>query len=406
MPRVLLLPHAPTSSLAHVGACMAVGHVLRERGHDVQVAYGGSRPEVIEREGFRWHRVAEVAPEREWHPRGWFHEPGELIPVVESHLELIRRLSPEAAVSSSGLAGRLACEVAAVPQVHLMHYLPVSGPGRQATVRRDRLSDLRRPRRLYRVLRARAARPILRPRGPITRAIKESRERLGLPALGSGPGGSVGGCHDTAVAVTTTPFLDPAGELPPNWRYVGPVTWSAPSEGTEELPRRGDRPVVYVTQGSTGSPDTLRRSVHELGSAPVDVIVTAGGLCDPSELEELAPNCRAAALWPGRACMAMADAAVVHGGHLTTCEALLAGTPVAVLPSRRDQVRRVYTIEWLGAGVGLYPKPLFPGAVRRAVTRLLERPRYRQRSAELSAELSRWDGPAGAADLVEQVLAS
>jgi UDP:flavonoid glycosyltransferase YjiC (YdhE family) len=404
MSRVLLLPHAPTSSLAHVGACMAVGSVLRERGHDVQVAYGGSRPEVIEREGFRWHPVAEVPPDREWHRRGWFQEPGELIPVVESHLELIRRLRPDAAVSSSGLAGRLACEVAGVPEVHLMHYLPVSGPGRQATVWRDRMKDLRRPRRLYRVLRARLLAPVLRPRGPVSSTVKQARAELGLPSLRPGAGGSVGGCNDTAVAVTTAPFLDPAGELPPNWRYVGPVTWSAPLDGSQDPPRRGDRQLVYVTQGSTGDAEMLRRCVRELGSAPVDVIATTGGLCDPLELESLAENCRAADLWPGRACMEAADAAVIHGGHLTTCDALLAGTPLVILPRRSDQVRRVYTIEALGAGVGLCPPPLFPGAVRRAVGRLLRRPRYRVSSEALAAQLARWDGREKSADLVEGLL--
>ena len=52
------------------------------------------------------------------------------------------------------------------------------------------------------------------------------------------------------------------------------------------------RPLVYVTQGSTGDPELLRRAVEELVSEPVDVLVTTGGLCDPAELERLGPNVR------------------------------------------------------------------------------------------------------------------
>ena len=130
MARFLLAPHAPTGSLAHVGACLAVGRDLRARGHQVEMAYGGSRPEVIEREGVPWHRVPEVAPRREWDPAGWFGSTAELSAMVTAHRSLINRLGVDAAVTSSGVAARLACELEGVPEVHLDHYLATSRYGR------------------------------------------------------------------------------------------------------------------------------------------------------------------------------------------------------------------------------------------------------------------------------------
>jgi UDP:flavonoid glycosyltransferase YjiC (YdhE family) len=96
---------------------------------------------------------------------------------------------------------------------------------------------------------------------------------------------------------------------------------------------------------------------------------------------------------------------VVHGGHLTFCEALRVGTPFVVLPYRRDQIARVNRAERLGVGIGVWPRPLRRGVVRRAVRHVLERPRYRARCEELGRRLREdWDGRRNAADLLEREL--
>jgi UDP:flavonoid glycosyltransferase YjiC (YdhE family) len=214
----------------------------------------------------------------------------------------------------------------------------------------------------------------------------------------------VGGARDSIVALTTTPFLDPARGLPEHWRYVGPLSWSAPAEVGGLFPGRRERPLVYVTQGSTGDPRLLKQAVADLAGCPFDVVVTTGGLCDASELAELGPNINAAHLLPGTDCLAAADAAVIHGGHLTFCQALLAGTPFVMLPFRNDQIARLQRTERLGVGIGLYPRPRLPGTIRRSVTRLLEAPRYRRRSEQIAARLEKgWNGAANAADLAEQL---
>jgi MGT family glycosyltransferase len=402
MTRIVLVPHAPTTGLAHVGACLSIGRELRERGHEVEVAYGGARADVIEREGFAWHRVPDVSAEREWHPEGWFVSTKQLRGHVEAHLALLDRMRPDVAVSSSGIAGRLACEVAGIPQVQLMHYLTTTPYGRRPVVWGNRLRDARHPRRLARVARSRI-RSIRRLGGvpPTRRVVDRLRAELGLPV--TGPEAFVG-ARDTVVAITSAPFLDPADRLPPNWRYVGPLAWSAPARDAEAPPRRGERPLIYATQGSTGDPELLRRIVAELAGDEVDVVVTTGGLCDPSELSRLGPNVRAAELLPGDACMAAAEAAVIHGGHLTFSQALLTGTPVVVAPYRDDQIGRVHQVERLGVGVGLWPRPRLAGGIRRMVRRLLHDPRYRRRSAEIAARLrDGWDGRRNSADLVERV---
>jgi MGT family glycosyltransferase len=401
MSRFLMAPFAPTSGLAHLGACVAVGKELRERGHEVGFGYGGSFPALIEREGFDVEHVLDVPAEREWHPEGWFRTSDDLRRLVDSNLELIARIGPDAVVTSSGVASRLACELAGVPEVHLMHYLPYTPEGRsRALMWRTRLRDARHPRRVLRRLRAR-----VRPRRDGTvgtrRLIDQARRELGLPTAAAG---AIGGTRGSLIALTTTPLLDPAAELPEHWRYVGPVTWSAPAEGF--APARGDRPLIYLTQGSTGSAELLRRAVIELAEEPLELLVSTGGLVEAEELERLAPNVRADALLPGRACLEAADAAIIHGGHLTSLEALKTATPVAVIPFRSNQFAQASRVERLGTGIGLWPGTTVPGAMRKAVRRLLARRRYRRRAAEVAAHLrDGWDGPRNAADLIEEIAA-
>ncbi len=398
--RFLLAPHAPTSGLAHLGACLEVGRRLREHGHEVEIAYGGTRADVIEAEGLRLHRVPDVIPEREWHPAGWYASETSLLEHVDAHRSVIDSVAPDAVITSSGVAAQLACEVSGVPQLHLMHYIQTTPYGRRATVWGDRRRDVRKPRRALRVMRARVRRARGTPSGPRTHdVVRAVRPLLGLRADGDP---ARGGVRDTQVAITSAPFIDPAKALPPTWSYVGPLAWSAPAGAGAPI-RRGDRPLVYVTQGSTGSADLLTTAVTELAGEDVDVLVTTGGLCDPGKLEELGPRIRAASLLPNRECLEAADAAVVHGGHLTFCQALAIGTPLVVTPYRIDQTARVNRVERLGVGVAVWPPARRDGAVRAAVRRVLDQPRFARRSAALADRLRLWDGSANAAQLAESL---
>jgi UDP:flavonoid glycosyltransferase YjiC (YdhE family) len=392
-----MLPFAPGGLLGHVGACAAVARVLRDRGHEVTFAYGGSLAEVLEREGFAWRAVEEVAADRGTDSARWFDSADQVERVVRSNLGVLEQARPDLAVTSSGIAAGMACELAGVPEVHLNHYLGLSPYARSAVVWSQRRADLRHPRRIPRVLRSRLA--ARRPGPPILGHFREARRRLGLPNVAA-PGAPRPGA---TIACTTTPFLDPAPQMPPTWRYVGPLTWEA-AGGALPPRRRPELPLVYVTQGSTGSRELLLRAVAELADEPVELLVSTGQLAEPDEARALGDAVSAERYLPGRACMEAAAVAVVHGGQLTMTEAMLAGTPVVVLPSLRDQVRSLYRAEWLGVGVGEWPPPPRRGAVRRGVRKLLHRLAYRRRTTELGEHLRTvWDGARNSAHLVEEV---
>lgn len=393
MARVALFPLGAGHVLAHPGACKTIAGELSARGHDAVLVYGGLERAALD-DGVRIEPVREVVrspPDPTSVVRAYGGAEG-LTRLVEADLDVLEGLRPDVAVVDCRLSAWIACEVAGVPLVSVVHFFrstPWHAP-------EPLLGALRRRARARRA--ARIARWMLDPDplGLVTlaRITAETRAAFGLDPRRPMFEGDL-------VACTTTPRLDPSRSAPPHWRYVGPVTWSAPSGA--DPPRRGDRPLVYVTQGSTGSAATLERAVRELAHEPVDVLVTTASLCEPRELEALAANVRAERLLPGRACMEAADVAVVHGGHLTTIEAHAAATPVVVVPHGFDQFVWANRAERLGTGLAVRP-PSLPGAIRRAVRRVLRRERYRAAAAAVADDLRGWDGPGNVADLVEELV--
>jgi UDP:flavonoid glycosyltransferase YjiC (YdhE family) len=393
MARVLLLPFGGGNVLAHAGSCVTIGHELLARGHEPILAYGGEAAEALA-PGLRVEPADEVEPERlrAASLSALYRTAEELAGLVDADLDLLHRIEPDAAVVDARPPGRLACLLAGVPTVSVLHFLHWTR-WRAREPLRSRLRRRARVRRAVAFVRSTLQHD---PLGATAFADvwAQTLARLDLDPLLDPVDGDL-------VACTTTPNLTPSVALPRHWRYVGPVTWSA--RAGVVAPRRGLRPLVYVTQGSTGSAETLERVVRELRSEPADVLVGTAALCEPADLEGLAPNVRAARLLPGRACMEAADVAVVHGGHLTTIEAHLAGTPVVVVPHAFDQYVWANRVERLGTGLAVRA-PGLPGAIRRAVRRILRNDRYRSAAEHVAAELRRWNGPANVVDLVEEVL--
>lgn len=363
---------------------------------------------MIEQAGFGWHPLPEVP--WTWDFGRWYPTAEDLTAAVRAHAALIERLAPDAAIIDSSVPARIACEAAALDDLSLNHFLPAQPEFRR---RRDLWGRhprlLLRPRRALKAARLRLGRndspevgviftPEPSGRAALISRINEVRASLGLSPVASV---TAGAWNAKIVACPTTPFLDPTRRLPPSARYVGPVSWSGTGDGPP--PRRGERPLIFVSQGSTGHGSFLRRTVEALASEPVDVAVATAGLCDPEELTSIAPNVLAHPYLPHRPWLETADAAVIHGGQMTAGDAHRAGTPLAVLPAAGDQIVSAWRVERLGIGISLWPAP-DREEIARAVRGLLSRARYRRRAERVASRLrTRWDGARNAADLAEKL---
>lgn len=271
------------------------------------------------------------------------YEAAELRDYVHADLDLIRDTSPDLIIGDFRLSLSVSARVAGVPYACIANAywspyaadrtfpLPVLPwtrfvPVGIAQLAFDLVQDL-------------ALRPHCRPLNAI-------RTEFGLEPLAD----DVRRVYTDAdhVLYADAPELFPLVGAPPNHRHLGPVLWSPPvplPDWWKELP--ADRPLVYVTMGSSGNARLLDTIVEGLTRLPVGVIVATAGAP--------APQHRPRRTWfadylPGEIAAARSRLVVCNGGSPTSQQALAAGVPVVGVCANMDQFLNMRGL--VAAGLG------------------------------------------------------
>ena len=216
------------------------------------------------------------------------------------------------------------------------------------------------------------------------RAHRELRRRYGLS-----PGAS--DVREAYTRADVTLFAD-LPELVPlsgdGHRFIGPVTWS-PDLPAPALP--ADRPVVYVTLGSSGRAPLLGRVLSALADLPVSVVAATAGAPVPSRVSA---NAHVATMLPAAAILPRARLAIGNGGSPSTYQALEAGVPVLGICDNLDQYLNMSLVERAGAGWLLRGGRASVTAIREAVRRALTDESALGRAGELAVAIEKLDTPA------------
>lgn len=180
--------------------------------------------------------------------------------------------------------------------------------------------------------------------------------------------------------------LVPLRRLPDGHRFLGPIPWS-PDTPQPPPPddHRNDRPLIYVTLGSSGDAKLLPTVLEGLSDLPVRVLAATAGAQPPQRTPAHAQVVR----WlPGDQITAQAAVVIGNGGSPTTYQGLRAGAPVIGICGNLDQYLNMSLVEQSGAGVllrsGRLSAPLVADTVRRV---LADRP-MRQRAGELATAIA------------------
>ncbi|HEU4434706.1 MAG TPA: glycosyltransferase [Pyrinomonadaceae bacterium] len=99
-----------------------------------------------------------------------------------------------------------------------------------------------------------------------------------------------------------------------------------------------------------------------------------------------------------------ASVVVHHGGVGTTSHGLLAGVPTLIVPFAFDQSDNAAHAARLGVSRTVYRNKYRAPRVARELSKLLHEPSYAEKARAVGRELKQENGPAGAADLIEEVL--
>lgn len=199
---------------------------------------------------------------------------------------------------------------------------------------------------------------------------------------------------DAIVQFSVPSFEYPRSDAQlPVW-FAGPIAQpvDAPLPAWwNELPGRR---VVAVTQGTIANGDLgqlVRPTIEALAAEDVLVVVTTGGPA-VDVLGPLPDNVRAAAFLPYERLFAHVDAFVTNGGFGGVHYALRAGVPLVVAGASEDKPEVAARAAWSGTGVNLHTGSPRPNAVRKAVRRVLDDPRYREAAGKAAAEISQARG--------------
>ncbi|WP_036501478.1 glycosyltransferase [Nitrosococcus oceani] len=195
--------------------------------------------------------------------------------------------------------------------------------------------------------------------------------------------------HADHTLYADIPGLVPTRPLPSNHHWLGPILWSPTVKFPDwwsKLPE--DRPIVYVTLGSSGAGEMLPVVLQALEKLQVTVIVATAGRPAPANPPA---NAWITEFLPGTEAAIRSSLVICNGGSPTTQQALSAGVPVIGIASNMDQHLNMFCLERASVGVGLRSGQVIPRRVRDLVKQLLSDVWYRQAADRLRGTIEGWD---------------
>ncbi len=225
------------------------------------------------------------------------------------------------------------------------------------------------------------------------------RRSYGLPSLGLDLRSVYTEADYTLYA--DVPELIPTHDLPDNHRYLGPILWSPPMSlptWWDKLP--DDKPLIYLTLGSSGANELLPAIVRACADLPVTLMVAGAGQ-EPAA--GLAANIYWADYLPGIEAAARASLVICNGGSPTSHQALAAGVPVLGIASNLDQFLNMQAIVSAGAGRLLRQDSFNAEVLRADISALLDDPAYRLGACRVATWFSHYPAAQRFSQVLEEI---
>lgn len=200
------------------------------------------------------------------------------------------------------------------------------------------------------------------------------------------------------------PEFSPVRSLPKGAHYIGPLTWRndlpAPACMTRLDPQKK---IVYFTIGSAGI-DNLIEQMGIFSKQPVQIVIATGELTRSIDAK-LPDNVFLEKYVNADTLLPHCDLVVCHGGNGTIYQALSHGLPIVGMATHEEQHYGLKRVIQLKLGVGFSRNEIRKHGLKlalHAVEKVLDDNTYKQAAERFQRLLSAWNGPEGAADLIER----
>lgn len=200
----------------------------------------------------------------------------------------------------------------------------------------------------------------------------------------------------------------PRSDLRKDLRFVGTVPTELLGDSQLapwlDLVVENKNPLIVVTQGTlSNDPENLIIPAMEaLRDLDVRVIAT---LVRTDHIENYTPpsNVIIAQWIPFEKLFPYASVVINNGGYGTINLALSLGIPLVLAGLSEDKKEANVRTAWTGAAIDLKSDRPTPSAIREAVQKVLEDPRYKARALELQAEYRKCDSLRDIAAAIEEM---
>lgn len=383
--RVLFFAEAVT--LAHVARPLVLARSLLSAGHLPVMACHDRYKRFLDQEQWETLPLNSISSAQFMHHLALgkpVYDIGTLRSYVQQDLQLIDRVKPDLIVGDFRLSLSVSARLAGVPYATITNaywspfYSNRSLP--LPVLPLSRALPLPVARKLFDVFSPWAFELHCRP-------MNQLRQENGLPPLGADIRRVYTEADYTLYADCPDMFaMEP---MPVTHRFLGPILWSPPVDVPvwwQRLP--ADKPLVYLTLGSSGSAAVMQNVLDALLDIPVAVIVSTAGAPLPSNSS---PDLFAADYLPGCEAAARASLVICNGGSPTSQQALAGGVPVLGVVSNMDQFMNMAAVARWNAGEMLRADRVRSRKVQEAVNRLIKLPDSRRGAQNLARAFRTFD---------------
>lgn len=397
-----ILFFAEAVTLAHVARPLVLARKLKNSGYEVHAACRPEHRDFWEKDRIVFHSLDSVAPDEflgalaKGRP---VYDVSTLRRYVEDDLALMRRLKPELVVGDFRLSLAVSAAVAGIP------YVAICNAYWSPYLIRDRFPMPEHP--LVPLLGAKVAGFLFNALRPAIFALhslplNRVRRAYGLPHLGYDLFTVY--THADLTLYADVPELFPMSNLPDNHAFLGPILWNdafPKPEWWDDVPE--DRPLVYLTLGSSGPARHLPALVEELASLRITLVVSTARKV---RLEHVPANVFVADFLPAGEVTERANLVICNGGSLTTQQALAFGVPVLGICSNLDQFLNMEAIAITGAGQLMRAGGVSIAGIRSMAEDLLGNPAYNAAAHRVAGILARCDAAERFSKLIGPLLSA
>lgn len=206
------------------------------------------------------------------------------------------------------------------------------------------------------------------------------------------------------VLYADIPELIPIFKAPLSHSYLGPIAWSPDLPEPEWIGRvPDDRPVIYVSLGSSGQHSVLPVVLEGLGGLPFTIVVATAG---KSGVGRVASNTFVSEYLAGQDWVKRASLVICNGGSPTCYQAFAEGIPVLGIPGNLDQYLNMTAVESFGAGKLLRAHQVSSREVISAISELWESSQFREKAQRLGQAIKLRDPGAELTKVISRAVSS